>query len=338
MDKKSLEFRFSEYLLQNWKDPESLRTTKSRFKSSLFDIFFNWLDYLAIYGKNAERYQDHVFHKIVLPQMRRKIKKQNTFFKNKTYNTYKSLFMSFIAFAKENQEFINKLKFDDKKEKVESSLSWYYWDSYDKKAFIKARHDYIKTDTWENWEKFRSDLIDIYWSLSDEKLKNLYEIFFDSYEIFNSISNEAKWKEKFEKRDAFKEAFLNIKKELHGLSWETLNKISSLFWKYLHFVPQYRERLVTVIKWRPRQWKHIQKNTERDLSHNFWNEATEKDISFSNESEWDWPDDNVIERFRDGKYLIADIMEDWDVVAPIDNFWSFPDDDNEPNWENNKWW
>lgn len=348
MDKKLLKSKFSEYLKQEWTSIEKLDKTIDRFWSSIFDMFFDWLKYLERFKKNSDKDYNSVFKRVVLPQMKYKVWRPywDIYFKPETYDRYKLLFFSFIKFVEENKKYIHELKLGERKEILESSIGWMYWKNFNKKALIHAWHNYIQTDTWENWDKLRWYLEDIYKSLNDEELRKLYDVLFDSYEICSKITSENhenKWKENFEKRDAFGEAFSSLKKNLWNINEETLSKIKSLFWKYLNFIPRYRDKLTTAIKWKPEQWKIIQKHTELSLFDNLagneknvvnenhtnlkkqkkvWD--TQKRINLWSEWDWLWPD-KVIGESRDPDIWIYDINEIWDIKAPLDNYWLFPD-------------
>ena len=318
----------------SWVNIKKLDETMKRFWSSIFDVFFDWLE---SYRRNP-RYYKQVFNEIVLPQMKYKAEPLfwNIYFKQNTYEKYQLLFVSFMKFVDENKEYINELMLDKRKENLENSVDWMYWNHFNKKALIHAWHSYIKTDKWENWDKLREYLADIYWSLNDEKLKELYDILFESYEICSKITgenHENKWKENFEKKNAFDEAFSNLKSNLWEINWETLSKIKSIFWKYLNFIPRYREKLISTIKWKPEQWERIQKDTETSLLNNFWEgESISKNCGipwdYSYEWDWFWPmeivwsDENAIYTRR------------WDVLPP--DRWIFFDDDSD--WKDNERW
>lgn len=335
MDKKGLRSKFSEYLEHKWNSIEKLNTTVNRFWTSVFDMFFDWLEYLERFKKNPEKYYNYVFNNIVLPQMKRKARKPywDIFFEQPTYEKYKLLFISFIEFVEDNKEYIHGLKLDQRKEYLENSLQWLYWNFFNKKELIHAWHDFIQTDTWKNWDKLREYLADIYWLLSDEDLKSLYDILFDSYEICSKITSENhenKWKEGFERKDAFEKAFSNLKINLWTINEENLSKIKSLFWKYLNFIPRYRDKLITTIKWKPEKWERIQKDTETRLLSNFWKgESISKNRGipwdYSYVWDWFWP----MEIIGSDEYGIY--TRRWDVLPP--DYWIFPDFIPDSEWD-----
>lgn len=324
--KDNLKSRFSEYLQQKWKDPKSLDSTVERFSSTIFDIFFEWQEYLEVYWEDAKNHYDRIFNKYVLPKMKNIISNKNKqnrdrpiYFKPITYNKYKWLFISFVEFIKENGGYTNGINLTERKEHLENSLQWLYW-NFNKKELIRAWHDYIQKDTWKNGDKLRGCLADIYQSSDDKWLEKLYEIFFSSYEICSKITSENKWKQNFEKKDAFKEAFSKLEEEIPKYYLGKLGEIRSLFWKYLNFIPRYREKLITTIEWKPEQWEEIQRNTESELSDNF-NITRNWAIDWNPYYEWDWfwP----VEIVSSDEY--SNITWRWDVLPPDKGI--FPDDD-----------
>lgn len=337
-ERKEIQSKFTEFLVQNWENPKKIDDTVKRFSSKIFDIFFDWLKSY----KTSPRYYKQVFNEIVLPQMKLKIEKNfwNIYFNQKNYEKYQSLFVSFMIFAKENTDYINELFINETKEKLENSVDWMFWTHFNKKALIHAWHNYINKDTWVNGDKFREYLNDIYLSLNNENLKTLYDIFFDSYEICSSICSENaenKENENFEKRNAFDEAFSNLKNNLEFIQWENLDKIKSLFWKYLNFIPRYRKELIKAMWGKTENWSTIQKDTETSLLETLWDE-TDTTITQAKKQEereqekdlwikWDWFwDVVVVESSRDKNQWVYDQTERWDIIAPID-YWIFSDTD-----------
>lgn len=359
MNKKELESKFKEYLNQKWENSKKLDETKKRFWNNIYDIFFDWLE---DYRKNNRSYNE-VFNQIVLPKMKLKIEKNfwNIYFKEENYKKYKELFISFMIFSKKNSEYINNLMFDKRKEKLEKSVDWVYWNFFNKEALIHAWHTYIKNDKWENWDKFREYLTSIYWSLNNENLKILYEIFFDSYEICSKINMENinnKENKNFEKKEAFNEAFFNLTTNLPHIKSENLEKIKSLFWKYLNFIPRYRKEIIENMWLKPKEWENIQKDTEKSLldnlsmnsedkeikdqktiidkkpEENWWttiNNLEQKKENIWIEWDWFWPIE-VIDSSRNWNNWIYDQIARGDIIAPISDYWIFPD----LEWENIK--
>ena len=350
MDGKDLKTKFEWYLQQKWEDPKKLEQTTKRFWNSVFDMFLNWLE---SYRKDLDRSYKQVFLEIVIPQMKKKLNMfWDYYFKDETYKKYESLFVNFMMFAREDREYINNLIFDKRKEKLENIVEWKYWKVFDKKEFLKTWHNYIKEDTGKNWDKLRGCLTDIYGYLNVEWLSSLYEIFFNSYEICSKVTSknkEHKWNENYKERDAFGEAFSNLESKLPGFNWEKLGEVKSLFWKYLNFVPKYREYIFAAMNEKTDGWKIVQKDTKTSLVNDLSGDqgTTEKDYGenpkesdntdwieeqrqrnqddFWAEWDWFWPI-KVINSSRDNKRWIFDQTERWDIIAPID-YWIFPDTD-----------
>lgn len=339
MDEKDLKVKFEWYLQQKWEDLKKYEQTKKRFWSGIFDMFLNWLE---SYKKNPNRTYKQVFFEIIVPQMKKKLDMfWDHYFKGKTYEKYESLFVSFMIFAKENREYINNLIFDNRKEKLENIVEWKYWKNFDKKEFLKAWHIYIKEDKGQNWDKLRRYLADIYWYLNIEWLNSLYDIFFDSYEICSKVTsknNEHKWKENYKKRDAFGEAFSSLESKLPGFNWEKLSEVKSLFWKYLNFIPKYRKDIFDAIGEKTVGWKVVQGDIKTSLLGNLFDEQETINTKKSDNANWLgeqmlWEQDDfwidepteVKESFRDVDYLIADITDVWNIIAPINNYWNFSD-------------
>lgn len=355
MNERELKIKFKEYLQQKWENVEKLDQTTDRFWNDVFNMFLDWLE---LHRKNINSSNKWVFWAIVLPQMKNKLKQfWDHFFKKQVYKKYESLFISFMDFAEKNIEYIDNLIFDRKKEKLENLVEWQYWKIFNKKAFLKAWHNYIKEDTGNNWDKLRGCLTDIYGYLNVEWLKTLYDIFFDSYKKCSeatSENKENKWKENYEKKDAFGEAFSNLERELlenklPDFYWDKLSELKSLFWKYLNFVPKYRDIIFNALDWKTGWWKDIQKVTEQNLIDDLSGEENtivnedpfefdEKPIIYENvgwNAKWDWfwPI-KVIRRSRDENRWIYDQTERWDIIAPID-YWIFPDSDIQEDWNEN---
>lgn len=359
MNERDLKKKFREYLQQKWENLKKLDQTTDRFSNDVFNMFLDWLE---VHKKYINKSNNWIFWAIVLPQMRNKLEQfWDHFFKKHVYKKYESLFISFMDFAEENTEYVNNLIFDRKKEKLENLVEWQYWKIFNKKAFLQAWHNYIKEDTGKNWDKLRWCLTDIYGYLDVKWLNSLYEIFFDSYEICSKVTsknNEYKWKENYKKRDAFGEAFSNLESKLlenklTGFNWEKLSEIKSLFWKYLNFIPKYRDIIFNALDWKTGWWKAVQKDTEAsllsDLSENQkdpeenpetvingnpkesndsdWIEVQKqrKQDDFWTEGDWFWPIE-IVNSSRDSKKWIYDQTKRWDIIAPID-YWIFPDDD-----------
>lgn len=348
MDKTELKTKFENYLGDTGKNQRELDLTINTFTNKVFDMFLNWLE--SYRNGFSKSYKEIFFHAVV-PLMRDKLDIfWNHDFKEKTYERYESLFIDFMKFASKNKEYINSIMFDWRKEKLENLVEWQYWKIFDKKSFLEAWHSRIKEDTWKNWDKHRKYLADIYWYLSNRQLNLLYEIFFNSYEICSKINgknSEHKWKENYEKRDAFDEAFSNIKSKLYGFDWEKLSEIKSLFWKYLNFIPKYRETLIKAMDWKTEWWKNIQKGTEESLIGTLSDEELfipdenpfyidEDPIEYENigwkdsewislwiEWDWFWPI-KVVRTSRDENRGIYDQTERGDIIAPI-NYWIFPE-------------
>lgn len=327
MNKKDLKLKFSEFLSNNWKNIENLKQTINRFWLKMFDVFIDWV---KDYKKNPRWYWD-LFNQIVLPQLKYIVDKNfwYIYFKEKNYEKYKYLFINFMEFCNENKEYINQILFSEKAKKLENSLEWLYWEDFDKKSFIKSWHKYIKEDNWENGEKFREYLTNIYWILNNNELEYLYEIFFNSYEICSQINkNNHKNKDSndYKKKNAFDESFLNLSNNLYkiNINWDNLNKIKSLFWKYLNFIPYYREKLINSLKLKTDKWKILQKKIKKQLSQDLWSN-TEKIQDFWIQWDWFWPIE-IIESSRNWNNWIYDKIARWDIIAPLD-YWIFPDSD-----------
>ena len=350
MDKMELKTQFEEFLKNNGENPKKLEQAISTFKNDVFDMFLNWLE---LYRDDSTNSYKKVFLIAVIPLMRNKL---DIFwmhdFRDETYERYESLFISFMKFARKNSEYINNLMLDRRKEKLENLVEWEYWKNFDKKSFLKAWHDYIAEDTWKNWDKHRKYLADIYWHLSNRQLQLLYEIFFNSYEIcskVNSKNNEHKWDENYKKRDAFCEAFLNLENNTSSYSWEKLGEIKSLFWKYLNFIPKYRDRIFDTMNWETEWWVSVQRETEQSLIDDLSegdrtiddedsfgideNPIIYENVGWRAEWDWFWPI-KVIRRSRDENRWIYDQTERWDIIAPID-YWIFPDSDIQESWDEN---
>ena len=363
MNERDLKSKFREYLQQKWESLKKLDQTTDRFWNDIFNIFLSWLE---SYRSKPDRSYKQLFWEVVLPQMKNKLNSfWDYYFKNETYEKYESLFVNFMMFSRKNREYINEIMFDRRKEKLENLVEWQYWKIFNKKAFLEAWHNYIKEDTGKNWDKLRGYLTDIYGYLNIEWLKILYEIFFNSYEICSKLTsknNEHKWKENYKKRDAFGEAFSTLESKLPGFNWEKLSEVKSLFWKYLNFVPKYRDIIFNTLDWKTDWWKTVQKDTEQSLIDDLSEEeraiADEDPFEYNGDSfgidenpviyenigwnlnwvnlwaEWDWfwPI-KVIRRSRDGNRWIYDETERWDIIAPI-NYWIFPEADDTSDWEN----
>jgi len=310
MDKKDLKDKFREYLQQEWKDVKTLDQTVARFNNNIFNIFLNWLE---SYKEKPGRSYSQVFLTDVVPQMKNKLHIfWDYYFKDKTYKKYEALFINFMQFAWSNSKYINELMFESKKGKLENLVEWQYWNRFDKKVFLETWHNYIKEDKGPNWDKLRWYLADIYWFLKIDWLKTLYDIFFDSYEICSKISsknNKNKWKENYEKRDAFNEAFSNLQNKLPDFKWEKLGELKSLFWKYLNFLPKYRETIISTLSWDVQWWKAVQKATETMLYEDIWEEL------------------NIVEQSRDKDRWIYDRLDNWDIIAPV-TYWIFPENND----------
>ena len=365
MDKNGLKTKFREYLEQKWESTRILDETTKRFTNDTLNIFLSWLE---SYGRDSSRSYKKVFLDVVVPQMKNKLNSfWDYYFKNETYKKYESLFVSFMTFAKENEEYISKLLFHRRKQKLENLVEWQYWKVFNKKAFLEAWHNHIMKDTWKNWDKLRAYLVDIYWRLDTEDLKTLYDVFFDSYKKCSEITgenHENKWKEGFERKDAFGGAFSHLESKLPDLKWETLSEVKSLFGKYLNFVPKYRDIVFNTVKWKPEQdqWKVVQKETEQDLIDNLSEEERaiideglpqinedpfdydENPVVYENmwwrdaewgnlwtEWDWFWPV-RVIRRSRNDSRWLYDETERGDIIAPID-YWFFPDSESISEWD-----
>ena len=342
MNKKDLKLKFSEYLLNNWENTDILKQTINRFSLKMFDVFIDWV---KDYKKNPRWYSE-LFNQIVLPQLKYIVDKNfwYIYFKNKNYEKYKNLFICFMNFCNENKEYIDQILFSEKAEKLENSLEWLYWNDFNKKSFIKSWHKYIKEDKWENGDKFREYLSDIYWFLNNKELEYLYEIFFNSYEICSQINKENhdnKEENNYEKKNAFDESFFYLSNELNNINiiWDSLNKIKSLFWKYLNFIPYYRENLINSLKWKTNNWKVIQRKTKNQLLQDLWTDRKiiwdsslqEKKQDFWIQWDWFWPIE-VVETSRSQNIWIYDQIARWDIIAPID-YWIFPNSDAFWGWE-----
>ncbi len=322
MNEKNLELkvRFKDYLNQKWENVKNLDETIKRFWNSIFDVFFDWLE---DYRKNPRNYRQ-VFYNIVLPQLKFKAEKNfwDIYFKRDSYEKYELLFVNFMVFVKKNNNFINSIMFDKRRENIENLVEWKYWTNFDKKKFIKAWHNYIMEDKWKNWDKLREYLADIYWYLNFWLLNNLYDIFFNSYELcseINSKNNKNKWNKNYKKRDSFYESFSNLKNKISYYDWEKISEIKSLFWKYLNFIPKYRNIIFKTINNSLDWWKVTQKNTEINLIDNLSESNKNKWIEW----DWFWPIE-IIETSRDENLWYYDHIARWDIIAPID-YWIYPD-------------
>ena len=322
MDKKDLKTKFENYLNNSEENQRNLELTVNTFKNDVFDMFLNWLE---AYRNRFDKSYKKVFLYAVIPLMREKLDIfWNHNFEDETYKRYESLFISFMNFANENKEYINDIMFDGRKEKLENLVKWQYWKNFDKKYFLEAWHDHINKDTWKNWDKHRKYLADIYWYLSNQQLKSLYEIFFDSYEIcskINSKNNEHKWEVNYEKKDAFGEAYFNLESHILGCKKEKLSEIKSLFWKYLNFIPKYRDKIFGAIDWDTEWWKVVQEETEERLIDNLSEEERaiiEKETFKIDGDHFDYDENRIVYEnigWRDSEW--ANIWTEWDWLWPV---------------------
>ena len=367
MNKTELKTKFTNYLNDCGENQRNLELTVNTFTNDVFDMFLNWLE---SYRNGFDKSYKKVFLYAVIPLMREKLDIfWNHNFEDETYKRYESLFINFMDFANKNKEYINDIMFDGREEKLENLVGWPYWKHFDKKAFLEAWHDYINKDTWKNWDKHRKYLADIYWYLSNEELNSLYDVFFNSYEICSGSNRENKknkLEENYEKKDAFGKAFSGLEKGLKEkqikYSWEKLTELKSLFWKYLNFIPKYRDKIFGAIDRDTEWWKVVQEETEERLIDNLSEEERaiieeetfkivedpfdydENRIVYDNigwrdsewaniwtEWDWLWPI-TVIRRSRNENRWIYDQTERWDIIAPI-NYWIFPDPEPISEWD-----
>ena len=192
--------------------------------------------------------------------------------------------------------------------KLENSVDGKYW-MFEKKEFIKTRHNFIKNDEWENGDKFRKFLNEIYAELSSKQIKLLYELFFKAYEKCSKENYKNKKREKGKKINVFDTVvFPKLSDELSkiNISWNILEKIKSIFWKYLNFVPIYRNSIKEIL--------------DDDATISEWSDIQDRTKQ------------HIIDSIRDPNWANYDII-DWEVVAPLDNYWIFPDSDNTSNWK-----
>lgn len=296
INNKELKDKFCDYLIEKWKNTNSLQQCINRFSLKTFDVFLLWL---KNYRKKHIWYWE-LFSWVILPGLKylKDDNFWNIYFKNKTYNSYKNLFISFMDFCKENKDYIDQIIFKDKKDKLEKSLVWNYW-SFEKTLFIKNWHEFIKNDKWENGDKLRRYLSDIYLELNNTQIKILYDLFFDAYKKCSKVNYKNKSRDKEKKINAFDTAFFNLSDKLNNLNINEyiLEKIKSLFWKYLNFIPIYREKINKTLNENTVEWSKIQDSIKEE----------------------------IIYSIRDPKWANYDIV-DWEVVAPISNFWKFDSD------------
>lgn len=303
-DTKEIKDKFKEYLSGQWKANKTLQQCVDRFGLRMFDVFLLWI---RKYKKWTLTDKNSIFSQIVSPGLKYLLDNNfwDMYFKPKTYAKYKALFMSFMDFCKTNKEYIDWILSHDEWKKLENTLEWKYW-MFEKKEFIKTRHNFIKNDEWENGDKFRKFLNEIYAELSSKQIKLLYELFFKAYEKCSKENYKNKKREKGKKINVFDTVvFPKLSDELSkiNISWNILEKIKSIFWKYLNFVPIYRNSIKDTLNENIWEWSDIQDETKR----------------------------NIIDCVRNPKWANYDII-DWEVVAPLDNYWIFPEE-NYVIWE-----
>lgn len=303
---KELKDRFNAYLNEYWKDNQSLQQSIDRFWLRIFDVF---LLGIKKYKRWAIKDRYSLFSQIVSPGLKYLLDNSfwDMYFRPKTYNKYKDLFLNFVEFCDKDKEYIDWILFQDEWKKLENSLDGKYW-MFEKKAFIKNRHEFIKNDKWENGDKFRKYLAEIYGELNSKQIKLLYELFFEAYEKCSKINYKNKRREKDKKINAFDVAFSELSDGLSKINvrWNSLEKIKSIFWKYLNFIPVYRNRIGEVL--------------DDDMLISEWSNIQ------------DWAKAMIIDSIRDPNWANYDIV-DWEVIAPLDNYWIFPDSDNTSNWK-----
>ncbi len=313
MDKKEIDLKFKNYLLENWKKQENLTKTTNRFGLKLFDVFLDWLN---SYRKNF-RWYEAVFYEVVLPKLKMIVEPNfwNIYIKQKNCDLYKSLFVSFMWFCKKNKEYVDLLLFEKKREKFEKLYDWKW------KYFLENWHKYVQNDNWKNGDKIRKYLVGLYNKLDEKELKILYNAFVNAYKICSNVNQKNKWKENDWKLNAFETSFSKLSENLKLLNIEekSVSEIRSIFWKFLHFVPYYREKIEEAISSDTKSWINVQEKIQKSLF-----EGLGENGRISIEWDWFWPIE-VINEVRDPKWWNYDEIERGDIVAPIDNFWIFPE-------------
>lgn len=324
MSKKNIKLKeeFIKYLWEKWWNVEYFKHATDIYSLDIFNIFLNWVKYKKERSESSRK----IFYNYVSKVL--KEKKNRIWMKNNTYRNLENLFIYFVEFCEENKEFFNSFLLEKYWLKFENYLSW------DIKELIKNRHNCIINDNWENWEKFRDYLLDIYNKIginNYDKLIKFYICFFQAYRKFSDINTKNKKLEKWKKQDTFDIWFKYLCEELSKF-WILLEewKIKSLFWKYLNFIPEYRDKIWLALRSDlVKKLNGLKRRITWDLWETLeWDLVKKWSIPWNLWIEWDWfwP----IEVLYSDEYWVYTAR--WDVLPP--DYWIYPKTEISWEWEN----